>query len=129
MMARAKKPDKGLWLTFTPIPFSLPDDTAQKLAAILDIDKDSNAFPEMKAEVESWLGCYPGMVKTMDNSPTDAAMAAAIRPLVSAADKLREGLGDIDSASISALGDSYRVELISELCWFAGRGGNVCKEL
>jgi len=128
-MARAIKPDKGLWLTFSPQPFTLPDDTATGLAAILKIDQSSDAFTRMKVEVEGMLGCYPGMVKTMDKAPRAAAKAKAIRPLVKRADELLQGLDDIDSASISALGTAYRVELINELCWFAGRADKVCKEL
>jgi len=109
--------------------FSLPANEAMELAAILEIDANSNPFTHMKAEVEKMIGCYPGMVDTLDNAPTDAAKAAAIKPLLKLANKLRQGLNDLDSASISALDDTYRVELINELCWFCGRAKNVCEEL
>jgi len=125
-MSRPKKPG---WFDPTPLPFSLPDSAAMELAEILEIDETTDDFTLMKTEVEKWLGSYPGWVKTMDDAPTDAAMAAVIRPLVKDAKKLIDGLQKIDGLSRSELGDAYRVELMDELCYFAGRAPNVCKKL
>jgi len=102
-MARSKKPGLDVRTAYRVDPLSLTNETAINLAAILEIDEDSDAVALMKAEVEAALGRYNGMVETMDNAPRHTAIVAALEPIQKQAKDLQKALLRLDDVSLAEL--------------------------